>query len=150
MIGWTGRPMSVKKPFNLSLEYSYRLSVAVKVTCQIVLAGPASSNDVAAIKDRLEDGLYFVPGQVLLPDLRCAFDERQRTWDKKVDHPWHELDKVNLTRISPTDWFDQTAFEVVEAFLAVRWDDDYLSGPLKPLFLSNEMVPRSEAGKLES
>lgn len=142
--------MSLKKPFNLSLEYSYRLSVTYKITCQVVLAGPAGSHDVAAIKDRLDDGLYFVPGQVLLPDLRCAFDKRRRAWDRKVDQPWHELDKINLTRNSPTDWFDKTAREVVEAFAAVRWDEDYLSGPLKPLFLSHQVVAESGQNKTES
>ncbi len=142
--------MSLKKSFNLSLEYSYRLSVTHKMTCRVVLAGPAGSHDVAAIKDRLDDGLYFVPGQVLLPDLRCAFDERRRAWDKTVDQPWHELEKINLTKTPPTDWFDKSAAEVVEAFLAVRWDDDYLSGPLKPLFLSHEVVADSGRNKPES
>ena len=138
------------KHFNLTIEYSYRLSLAYKVTCRVVLAGPVSSSDIAAIKDRFEDNLYFIPGQVLLPDLRCAFDERQRAWDKAVDHPWHELDKINLTRISPTDWFDKTAREVVEAFARVRWNDDYLSGPLKPMFQSQEVVADSGRNKMES
>ena len=126
--------MAAKKHFNLRLEYSYRLSVTCKISCVVVLEGPAGSNDVAAIKDRLEDALYFVPGQVLLPDLRCAFDERGRAWDAKVDQPWHELEKINLTKTAATEWFDKTTSEVCEAFCAVRWNDDYLPGPLKPLF----------------
>ena len=132
--------MSLKKHFNLSIEYSYRISITHKVTCGVVLAGPAGSNDVAAIKDRLEDGLYFVPGQVLLPDLRCAFDERGRAWNKKVDHPWHEIEKINLTRSQATDWLEMTAREVMAAFVAVRWDEDYLSGPMKPLFESHNVA----------
>ncbi len=133
--------MAIKKNFNLNIEYSYRLSVTYKVSCRVILAGPAGSDDVAVIKDRLEDGIYFIPGQVLLPDLRCAFHESERAWDKLVDHPWHELDKINLTKLSPTDWFDVSAREVAEVFCAVRWDDDYLPGPVKPWFLSQEVVP---------
>ena len=132
--------MATKQNFNIIIEYSYRLSVTVKIACRVVLAGPAGTNDIALIKDRLEDEVYFVPGQVLLPDLRCAFDEEQRDWDRKIDHPWHELDKITLTKLPPTDWFDRTACEVVEAFLAVRWDDDYVSGPVKPLFQSHQVV----------
>ena len=139
--------MTPKRPFNLSLEYSYRLSVAYKITCSVVLAGPAGTVDVASIKDRLDGELYFVPGQVLLPDLRCAFDERRRAWDKTIDQPWHELDRISLTRSPATDWFDKTVREVVEAFCAVHWDEDYRSGPLKPMFLSQQVVAESRRDK---
>ncbi|MEI6559398.1 MAG: hypothetical protein WCO00_13415 [Rhodospirillaceae bacterium] len=141
--------MALKKPFNLNLEYSYRLSVTHKISCRVILAGPAGSNDVAAIKDRLEDEVYFVPGQVFLPDLRCAFDESQRSWNSAVDHPWHELDKINLTKLAPTGWFDGSAPDLVAAFLSVRWDDDYRPGPLKPLFQTQQMASDGDPDKHE-
>ncbi len=128
--------MAIKKIFNLNIEYSYRISVTFKVSCRLILAGPVGSDDVALIKTRLEDEIYFVPGQVFLPDIRCAFHESQQEWDKLVDHPWHELDRINLTKLPQTDWFDRSARDVADGFSVVRWDDDFLPGPVKPLFLT--------------
>ena len=142
--------MPPKKHFNIRIEYSYRLSATHKISCNLVLEGPAGTNDVASIKDRLEDGIYFIPGQISLPDLRCAFADTRRSWDRKVDHPWHELDKVNLTKLPPTDWFCGSAREVLEAVLAVRWDDEYFPGPEKPLFLTLEVATSPENDKPET
>ena len=147
---WAQRPMTAKKRFNLNIEYSYRISAMLKITCHVILAGPVGTSDVASIKDRIEDGIYFVPGQVLLPDLRCAFDEEGRAWDKAVDQPWHELEKISLTKNVQTEWFDKTASEVVDAFIAVRWDDDYLSGPTKPLFVTQQVVSDGALNKSET
>jgi len=129
--------MKPSRRFNLRVEYCYGLGVSHKVACRLVLAGPVGSNDVAAIKDRLEDGAWFIPGQVLLPDLCCAFDESGRDWNAAVDQPWHALEQVSLTTRPPTPGFDLPARAVIEAFEAVTWDDGYRAQP-KPLF---ESVP---------
>jgi hypothetical protein len=124
------------RSFNLRIEYCYRLSLTHKIKCRIILAGPVGSHEVAVIKDRLEDGVYFVPGQVGLPDLQCRFDETDARWDPRIDHPWHELEKINLTVKKPDQELGVTGPALVDAFGAVRWDDAYTPPgyPLKPAF----------------
>ncbi|MEI8393332.1 MAG: hypothetical protein WCF85_01255 [Rhodospirillaceae bacterium] len=126
--------MSPSKRFNLRIEYCYRLTPGSKILCKLVLPGPVGSNDIAAIKERLEDGLYFIPGQVQLPDLCCSFGDRDRDWDPRVDQPWHEVERVNMTTLPATLGFDLPARTVIDAFETITWDETYRPEP-KPVFI---------------
>lgn len=127
--------MKPSRRFNLRIEYCYGLGVSHKIACRLVLPGPVGSDDVATIKDRLEDGVWFIPGQVLLPELCCSFNEGDRDWNDAVDQPWHALEQVNLTTKPITPGLDLPARTVIEAFQAVQWDDGHRVQP-KPVFIA--------------
>lgn len=125
--------MKPSRRFNLRIDYWYGLGTARRVACRLVLAGPAGTGDVATIKDRLEDGIWFIPGQVGLPDLCCAFDESARGWSETRDQPWHALEQVSLTTKPATPGLPLATPEVVQAFEGACWNDDYRVDP-KPIF----------------
>jgi hypothetical protein len=80
---------------NICISYKYRDGANYKFPSAVVLEGPVTEDQ---IRPHLHNELYFIPGDVGLPDLHpthCEFSE-------DLDHPWHELDSVRATQAEPS------------------------------------------------
>ncbi len=79
---------------NTRIDYLYRDGDNYKVQNTCVVAGAITKEQIESIIDSLEDGEYFIPRLVGMPEKK--FD----TYDPQSDHPYFELGKYSF---SPTD-----------------------------------------------
>lgn len=104
---------------NTRFDYMYRDASNYKKTAYVVFAGEISEEEKRKLAEHLDEGTYFIPEQVGLPNPR---DEWWSHYDD--DHVWNELDPENdigLTDQPPsTEGRDVHAF--VAEFLSVEWD----------------------------
>ena len=106
---------------NTRIEYTYRDASNYKASKKLVLMGPLSDNEIAEIQAELDEGAWFVPGQVGLEDLQDSFTGCLSWWDPEQDHVWHELETLERTDAKADTMM--TARELLEAFRDVVWDD---------------------------
>lgn len=103
---------------NSSLWYQYRDASNYKAGRTVVFAGRLTDEELRALRANREDGMFFIPSQVGLPDL-------QDTWGGRLyedDHVWHELedDAFQPTDAAPTEPGDVHQF--ASAFASAVWD----------------------------
>lgn len=135
------------------LVYQYRDGANYKTAHSVVVEGrmsPLMARAILACCDADTDA-SFVPGQVGLPDLQDSFSGCDSYWDPDLDHPFHEVLAIELTR-EPANLVDSsdrplTTHDLMERFLDVGlaggWNDDYL-----PPFHA-EMAQRYQRGRTE-
>lgn len=108
----------------VALDYLYRDGSNCKASGSVVFAGDADEALVARLKAALDDGQWFIAGQVGVPEVFL--------WDggeyeaNEDDHCWHELIDVSATDAVPTDVQGRTfaAFVAqVEAAGRTGWDE---------------------------
>ncbi len=103
---------------NTLINYLYRDADNYKVYNHCVIEGEISSEQVAEIMDSLEDGEYFIPNQVGLPEKR--FD----VIDPKADHCYFELCDDDFELTEALAEIDLTVDQLVENFRKAKgsWD----------------------------
>lgn len=103
---------------NTRIVYLYRDASNYKMQNEAVIAGPITERQIDIIIDCLNDGEYFIPKQVGLPEER--FDELTED-----DHCWFELHKDGFVATRDEPDIDMTADELVGRFLEAKgnWDD---------------------------
>lgn len=101
---------------NTYIEYLYRDGENNKVQTRIVLPGELTLEE---IKPFLDMGMYFIPYQVGLEDLQGNF-QHGAALNADYDHPWHEMETVELTEVLPT--VEMTAEELLARFASVEWN----------------------------
>lgn len=102
-------------PTNTLIEYLYRAGSNNKKYSKAVVSGLLDESQVKEIWDCLEEGTYFFPGQVGLPD-----DNRYSgTVD---DHAWFELQDITFTNNKPT--VELSAQDLIRNFRKAKdaWD----------------------------
>lgn len=100
-LGWLAR-------VNTKISYLYRDADNYKVRHEVVIAGSVSEEQEKAIEDSLNEGVYFIPSQVGLPDDRFGNVT-------EADHPWFEWVGVEPTADRPT--LHVTAEELTAKFV---------------------------------
>lgn len=103
---------------NTEVFYQYRDASNYKQAERVVFAGRLTADELIAVMTNLDNGQWFIPSQVGLPDL-------QGRWGGRLyedDHVWHELEAGDITPTwsAPTEAVDVHAFAA--AFAAARWD----------------------------
>ena len=101
--GWLAR-------VNTAIRYLYRDADNYKVRHEVVIAGGMSEEQEQAIEDSLDEGVYFIPAQVGLPDNRFGSVT-------EADHPWFEWEGAEPTAAHPT--LHITAEELTAKFVGV-------------------------------
>ena len=100
-LGWLAR-------VNTKISYLYRDADNYKMRHEVVIAGGMSEEQEKAIEDSLDEGVYFIPSQVGLPDDRFGSVT-------EADHPWFEWVGVEPTANRPT--LHVTAEELTAKFV---------------------------------
>ena len=95
---------------NTKINYLYRDANNFKVHNEAVIEGLLTEQQMDDIINCLDEGEYFVPSAVSLPE--CKFDK----YDPEADHPWFELyrDGFETTNNAPT--VNVTAEELYQLF----------------------------------
>jgi hypothetical protein len=70
----------------------------------------------------LDEGEYFIPGQVGLEDLQHSFTSKS----PGADHPWHRVYESDITPTDEPSTVQITAQALLAAFQAVTWDASYI------------------------
>ncbi|MBK1666601.1 hypothetical protein CKO28_00905 [Rhodovibrio sodomensis] len=122
---------------NTAITYEYRDGANYHTQRTYIVAGGLSAAEIDEISLRLDEGEYFIPGQVGLPDLQDSFVGCASHWDPQLDHPWHLLGEIESTPKPATVALE--ARELLRRFREVQWDDSY-----KPPFY-DEMRQRYES-----
>lgn len=106
---------------NTRIDYLYRDGDNYKFPQSEVLAGEISADQIRQIIDTLDEGEYFIPGQV---GFNCGYAFGYAQNDS--DHPWCEMDECGFELTSEEPTLDLTVEEVVASFLRAKgnWDDN--------------------------
>lgn len=96
---------------NTRINYLYRDADNYKVHNSCVISGELTQDQIDTIISTLDEGEYFIPHFVGLPEKK--FD----SYDPQSDHPFFELssDSFEATEAAPT--LTLTATELVDAFI---------------------------------
>lgn len=107
---------------NTQINYLYRDADNYKILNTCIIAGVIDAEQIAKIMECLDDGEYFIPRQVGLPERR--FDKI----DPQSDHCWFELSSNSFELTDRPSDFNLTAKELVENFQKAKdhWDDSWM------------------------
>lgn len=168
---------------NTKILYQYRDADNYKVAGHVVVAGEMSEAQVGKIIDRLDSEapdvcVYFIPGQVGLPDLQAGFykaeiamadamiaasdpsdpfvkmaqDLRERMVETKPQwDPDRDHPWHELLTIEPTDepaTCNLSVEDLIRAFETATWDEGYLP-PFHEEMLANFEAAQAERKKEE-
>lgn len=102
---------------NTLIEYLYRDASNYKQFNSAVVSGELTEAQIHEIMGCLEDGEYFIPSQVGLPEKK--FDTITED-----DHPWFELYEHGFSKTSGEATVKVTAQELYQKFLKCKgaWD----------------------------
>ncbi len=89
---------------NTIFSYLYRDAGNYKFYNKLVLLGVLRSDQIVSY---LNEGTYFIPSEVGMPDLQPDLFTRD-------DHIWHEIDSIQCTTEEPS--CDLSAHMVIERF----------------------------------
>ena len=96
------------------MPYLYRDADNYKVHNECVVQGTISAEQIAVILECLDEGEYFIPHLVGLPEKR--FD----TFDPQVDHPYFELSEDSFAETMESETVEVQVDELVSAFLCCK------------------------------
>lgn len=99
-------------PQNTRIDYLYRDASNYKKPNMAILSGSMSGEQQRMILDCLDEGEYFIPHLVRLPEIR--FD----SYSMEDDHPWFELHKGAFSETAEPPTVSASAEELVKAFQA--------------------------------
>lgn len=115
-----GAKATVTSDENTFVSYLYRDASNYKTYNSVVLAGRVSEQDLKTIKSALDQGEYFIPSQLGLPEKR--FDDGLT----EDDHIWFELDVDDIEPTTAAPTIEVTAAGFVDGFRKVLvdgWDE---------------------------
>jgi hypothetical protein len=140
-------------PVNIRFCYLYRDASNYKQRGEAVFANRTFLT-LAEIEGRLraclKDGAFFIAGQVHI-------EERFFDALREDDHPWHELERVEITSDAPFDplhWQEKQHRRDISEFLAdfekahrAGWDEMNVRGDLKSLLEAQKINLRRNLGQ---
>lgn len=112
--------MRKKKLGNTRITYLYRDADNYKMPNEVVIIGTFTDEEIDEIMSICDQGEYFIPRQVGLPE------ERFEKLDPQSDHCWFELSRDDFETTDDYCSEPIAAEEVLAAFRRVRdtgWDD---------------------------
>ena len=99
---------------NTRIYYLYRDADNYKMVNSCVISGQITPEQIASIINTLDDGEYFIPHMVGLPEQK--FD----TYDPQSDHPYFELGPGGFESTKARATVELTVAELVAAFAAQK------------------------------
>lgn len=93
---------------NTQINYLYRDADNYKKRHAVIIEGEMTEDQEKAIEECLDEGAYFIPAQVGLPNER--FDD-----ETEADHPWFEWEGYEASAAAPT--LHITTAELVARFV---------------------------------
>ncbi len=106
---------------NTLFSYLYRDGSNSKVYKDIILKGKFRKNELIQIRQKLQDGMYFIPYQVGLP-----MPQFEAEWDllEETDHPWVEINlESDIAETQDEATLELTCQDVAASFARVEWDE---------------------------
>lgn len=108
----------------VKIDYSYRDADNYKQHARAYFKGTLSDAQIADIRSVLDDGTYFIPGQVGMDELQWKFP----SFPTDSDHVWHELQEDAIT-VEEDDDDDELlpVTDLYAAFMRIKetgWDID--------------------------
>ena len=105
---------------NTRITYLYRDADNYKTLNEVVVQGTFTDDEIDEIMGICDQGEYFIPRQVGLPE------ERFEKLDPQSDHCWFEIAREDFEETSDPWTEPVTAREILAAFRRIRdtgWDD---------------------------
>lgn len=104
---------------NTCINYLYRDANNYKMQNFCIIDGEITPNQIAEIRACLDEGKYFIPHQVGLPERR--FDKN----DSQSDHCWFELSEIGFELTDEPSDLRLTVEQLVENFQRAKncWND---------------------------
>ena len=99
---------------NTRINYIYRDGSNYKAGNTVIFRGEITDEQKEQILSCCDEGEYFIPGQVGMPENR--FEDITED-----DHPWFELIGFEPTNADADTVM--TVDELVEKFMTVKWDE---------------------------
>lgn len=109
-----GEDLPEVSPKNTRIDYLYRDASNYKKPNMVIVSGSISEEQQRIIMSCLDEGEYFIPHLVGLPEIR--FDAYSMT----DDHPWFELHEGAFSETTELPTVSGSAEELVKAFQARR------------------------------
>lgn len=107
---------------NTAIMYQYRDAGNYKLATRVVVAGVLGPDQVKQLLSKLDEGVYFIPGQVGLPELQPRWRDKGCNFPTEADHVYHEWQSIEAASDRPTAAISASA--VFEAFMrVVAWDE---------------------------
>lgn len=105
---------------NTKILYLYRDASNYKVTNEVNIVGCISEQQIDSIISCLESGIFFIPKQVGLPEIRFG------GWTED-DHCWFELYECGFERTEEDPDIYITSEELTERFMKAKgnWKYEY-------------------------
>lgn len=97
---------------NTCINYLYTDASNYKIHNTAIVAGTFTKEQFSDIISTLEDGEFFIPSLVGLPE------KRFETYDPQEDHPWFSLDASGFSEAEETPTVSITADELHKRFMA--------------------------------
>jgi len=126
---------------NTKINYLYRDADNYKAYNECIVAGEITQQQIDAIIGSLEDGEYFIPRLVGLPEKK--FD----TYDPQVDHPFFELNEDGFEHTDLPATLGLTVPELVDAFVQHKDNWHYIE-PERALQLLSSLVDETVENEL--
>ena len=104
---------------NTKIVYGYRDASNYKESAEVVFSGKFDHELLSKMLDKLQGGMFFIPGQVGLPDIQ----NKLGGWSED-DHPFHYFLSIEPTSDVPTEGLLNLQ-EFVASFPDV-WDATYV------------------------
>lgn len=102
---------------NTAISYLYRDAHNYKQDETLILPGALTLDQAIAIVDGTDDEDGFIPSAVGMDDLQTRSID---SWNRAVDHPFHEIALIALTTASPTTSLE--ADDLAYRFAAADWE----------------------------
>lgn len=106
---------------NTELYYLYRDADNYKQHESVIMPGVLCTSDAQKLFDALDDDDGFVPSAVGLDDLQ---ERNVNGWQNDVDHPYHELLALKVTKKEPT--IDMTILDFYNRIIYCDWEQEAL------------------------
>lgn len=94
---------------NTKIEYLYRDGSNYKMHNECIIRGPVTDEQINIIMASLDEGEYFIPSVVGMPELRFSGLNND-------DHPWFELDRMGFSTAMCEPTMDITGAELAQRF----------------------------------
>lgn len=118
---------------NTQIEYTYTDRNNFSTAATAIIGGELTQEEERVIFSALEEGLYFIPSHVGLPE------PRSHGWNFDDDHSWFKLEENAFSKTDEAPTVPISSAELAQDFSAVRcWETDMPRRKLVSLRITGE------------